>query len=222
MISSCINSGPIRLLMKPKSEHFLQHNYQNEAVMAQDFLKNFISQSYKGPYREHGKKKYVQEIQKIRDKKSATLEIHLEDLEEFFGEGGEKEKNFLKAIYYNTKRYIQIFQDVANQNMDEIKRKSPMTEEEEFDEALENCRMEYLNKNEKMDNKIEYDKIKKILTNQFSVVIVPGPNSKKTRTKMRDLKSAQIGSMVHIRAVVMRVTEVQPLIDVACYICENC
>ena len=33
----------------------------------------------------------------------------------------------------NTKRYLEIFRDVANNNFEDIKRTKPLTEEEEFD-----------------------------------------------------------------------------------------
>lgn len=38
------------------------HDYDKEAQFAKEFLKKFNSSGYKGPYRELGKKKYLQEI----------------------------------------------------------------------------------------------------------------------------------------------------------------
>lgn len=99
---------------------------------------------------------------------------------------------------------------MANNEFSEIKRKTPLTEEEEFDEVLDQYRLEFLNKTQKDDNKKEMDKIKNILMKKFDVVIVPGPNAKKMKSKMRELKASKIGSLVNIRAVVVRVSEVQP------------
>jgi len=42
------------------------------------------------------------------------------------------------------------------------------------------------------------------------VIIVPGPNAKKTKTSMRELRASKIGSSVNLRAIVVKVTEVQP------------
>ena len=46
--------------------------------------------------------------------------------------------------------------------------------------------------------------------------------SKRTVTPLRSLKANLIGSLVNVRAMVVRVSEVKPLIKVACYICESC
>jgi DNA replication licensing factor MCM7 len=54
------------------------------------------------------------------------------------------------------------------------------------------------------------------------VIILGGPNSKKRITKLRDLKADLIGSLVEVRATVVRVSEVKPLLSIACYVCEDC
>lgn len=41
-------------------------------------------------------------------------------------------------------------------------------------------------------------------------------------TSLRDLKSNLMGNLVEVRAMVTRISEVKPLIHVACYICEAC
>lgn len=46
--------------------------------------------------------------------------------------------------------------------------------------------------------------------------------AKKTLTPLRSLKASLIGSLVNVRAMVVRVTDVKPLIHVACYVCEAC
>jgi DNA replication licensing factor MCM7 len=54
------------------------------------------------------------------------------------------------------------------------------------------------------------------------VIILGGPNTKKRPTALRMLKSNLIGSLVEVRAIVVRVTDVKPLIHIACYVCESC
>lgn len=41
-------------------------------------------------------------------------------------------------------------------------------------------------------------------------------------TPLRSLKSNLIGHIVEVRAMVVRITEVKPLIAIACYVCETC
>ena len=42
------------------------------------------------------------------------------------------------------------------------------------------------------------------------------------RTKLRDLKSDMIGHLVNVKATVVKVTDQQPLLAMASYICESC
>ena len=198
------------------------HNFKDEEKIIEEFLRDFGSDSYKQLYNQHGKKKYLSEIQKIVDKKSDILEIHLEDLEDFFSNRGQKFKNFIKGIKTNNKRYLELFTKVSN-NLEGIERLTPFTEEEEFDNALKLCRLENINKQIKDETKdSSLEKIKKLLSKKFEVVIVPGPNGKKNRKRLRDLKANVIGHLINVRATVVKVSEVQPLMDLACYICENC
>lgn len=54
------------------------------------------------------------------------------------------------------------------------------------------------------------------------MIVLGGHSSKKRPTPLRELKSSLIGSLVEVRAMVVRVTEVKPLISIACYLCETC
>jgi DNA replication licensing factor MCM7 len=54
------------------------------------------------------------------------------------------------------------------------------------------------------------------------LIIVPGPNSKKNITPLREMKSKHLGSLVSINAIVVRTTDVKPFIKVASYACDVC
>lgn len=54
------------------------------------------------------------------------------------------------------------------------------------------------------------------------MIVLGGPNTKKKPIALRMLKSNLIGSLVDVRAIVVRVTDVKPLISIACYVCESC
>ena len=51
---------------------------------------------------------------------------------------------------------------------------------------------------------------------------MPGPNDKQKIVPLRQLKSDLIGSLVTVRGMVTKVTEVKPMITVACYLCDVC
>ena len=61
-----------------------------------------------------------------------------------------------------------------------------------------------------------------LLTRRFELFIVRGPNCKQDVTPLRQLKSDKIGHFVLVKGIVVRVTEMQPKIQVACYTCKQC
>lgn len=52
--------------------------------------------------------------------------------------------------------------------------------------------------------------------------IVYGPDSKMETLSIRQLKSQYIGSLVNCKAVVVRASDVKPLIIMATYTCDSC
>jgi DNA replicative helicase MCM subunit Mcm2 (Cdc46/Mcm family) len=78
-----------------------------------DFLLNYVDKNLKEEDRIHGKFKYIIELQKIANKKSKLLTIHCEDIDDFFS----KDNKIYKSIISNTKRYLKIFYDIAEEIM---------------------------------------------------------------------------------------------------------
>lgn len=60
------------------------------------------------------------------------------------------------------------------------------------------------------------------LERQYQVFIVYGPNAKKHIQKMREVKAQQIGSLVNVKGIVTRCSDVKPCIQVAVYACDVC
>ena len=56
----------------------------------------------------------------------------------------------------------------------------------------------------------------------FDVAIVYGPGSKVQAKAVGDLKADDIGSLVVVKAIVIRAGEVKPEISVATYACDVC
>lgn len=52
--------------------------------------------------------------------------------------------------------------------------------------------------------------------------IVDGPGAKKKIAPLRDLKADVIGGYVTVRGMVTKVSDVRPIVSVACYVCEVC
>ena len=64
--------------------------------------------------------------------------------------------------------------------------------------------------------------IPKELERTYQIVIIPGEMSKKQVLKMREIKAKQIGSLVTIRGIVVRASDVKPQMEVAVYVCDMC
>lgn len=75
-----------------------------------------------------------------------------------------------------------------------------------------------------MDNKNAQHKntIPPELERQFTVIITPGENSKPRIAKMREIRANAIGSLVTIKGIVTRASDVKPCMSVAVYTCEAC
>ncbi len=69
--------------------------------MLLNFLKNFADPRYQSSYSsKYGQRKYICEIQKMINKENPenVLEIHLDDLEDYFTSKGDKARKMLKGI----------------------------------------------------------------------------------------------------------------------------
>lgn len=147
-----------------------------------------------------------------------VLEILLEDLESFFR--GSEYSTFLSNIKRNTMRYVNLFSEAADQI--ELASENTHDQLDDFNNALDAFRMNTGEDASAIGGEQKDNKMIKLLKRKFQLVIVPGPNYKVNYTPLRLLKSSRIGGMVETKAMVVRVSEVKPLINVACYLCEIC
>ena len=60
------------------------------------------------------------------------------------------------------------------------------------------------------------------LERQYQVFIVHGMQAKKKIQRMRDVKAHQIGSLVNVKGIVTKCSDVKPCIQVAVYACDIC
>ena len=64
--------------------------------------------------------------------------------------------------------------------------------------------------------------IPKELERTYQVYIVPGELTKKSVWRMRDIKAQAIGSLVTVKGIVVRASDVKPQMQVAVYVCDVC
>ena len=192
------------------------YNYDVEREWLRKFIENFTDSELEDPI--FGAKKYMIEIQKVYDRVKKVVEVHLEDLEEFFSDA--QYRDFVERVKSNTKRYREMISEVTSE-MNNFTRRKAISEEEEFEEKL-NENQFFSEKSEKDSTKPgERPKVSSIYK-RVEAIIAPGPNGKQRIAKLRSLRAEDVGSLVQVRGTVVRVSEVKPRIEVACYVCETC
>lgn len=126
----------------------------------------------------------------------------------------------------NTKRAIRIIQDAIDKSMPSktIVSRSDDIELEPLDEVLLCQRMANLNNNNLNQDNNNFNKscIPPELLRRYEVIIVPSPHEKLKLTPLRAIQAKTIGSIVSLKAIVVRATDVKPYIKVACYACDIC
>jgi len=115
---------------------FDRPQYDTQRIWCHKFLTEFEAEG-QSVYQEYGKRKYLIALQKCYNGESDLLELHLEDIEDFFN--ADEYYSFLSSIKNNTKRYIQLFTEAADKI--NIAKEGPRNELEEFEEALTNFRL---------------------------------------------------------------------------------
>ena len=210
-----------------------QPHFEIEKTKLATFLKSYESLDI-GKDKIYGRHKYMIEIQKIANREIKTIEILTEDLESFFTKEGKEEDIILyNSILQNTKRYISLFSDVIEEIMPNPTKQIISEDNQEIDDIVNRQRLANINltnaasgngtiNTTRKTTPIFKNELPKDLRRKYNVIIVRGPGSKNITTPLRELQADQIGSLVNIKGIVVRTTDVKPFIRVACYICDIC
>lgn len=151
------------------------------------------------------------------------IEINTEDLESFFDK--EDDAFLLSSILHNTKRYLSLFyQAVDKIDLKPSKKLQPEDMIDNAEDIITSQRLQNIEAAKQTGKSFIESKqqLPKELTRNFDLVIVPGPGSKDNTKPMRSLRAEEIGSLVTVKGIVVRVTDVKPFLRVACYSCDIC
>ncbi|KAM3132906.1 hypothetical protein pb186bvf_015054 [Paramecium bursaria] len=190
---------------KPKRQ-FLRPPYQEQMNKALEFLQG---------YTEDGKHKYMDILQQIVDREVFRIDLLVEDLENFFTE----EEDFVDTIVKNVLSYTRLFTLAADQK---IKGLQPTIDfiDDDYDYQLLYQRQRNFELDQQPGN--PQRQLPPELIRRYQLFIVRGSQTKDQMLSIRNLKANQIGSLVTLRAIVVRTSEVRPQIIVACYSCDAC
>jgi len=153
-----------------------------------------------------GNKTYLNVLQDISNGKRTSLNVTVDDLQDFFpsGDEGEKSEGLIDGVLYNTKRYIDLMYEAAEKVKDET---TPAT----FSHLLLNSRTAAA---------MQQANVPVHLRVPFEIHLKSSPTAKVHSA--RQIRAAHVGCLVKLDGVVVKVTSVKPRLKVAAYRCTDC
>jgi len=179
----------------------------------------------------HGKLKYMIQLQRVANKEQSAIEIDMDDLKDFFDTI--RDQGFLGRIKQNTTRYIDLFSQCIDSSMpapsiriqeEDLTTNDIVMQQRRFNASQAHQQMVaqgIIRPGQDMNSGMK-NQIPPELERQYHVCILPGMNSKKDVVKMREIKANQVGSLVSVKGIVTRCSDVKPCIKVAVFACDAC
>ncbi|XP_062083590.1 DNA replication licensing factor MCM7 [Humulus lupulus] len=177
-------------------------DFDSDKTLAKEFLSNFADVN--------GEAKYMNILQEVANRKIRAVEIDLEDLFNY----KDLDEEFLRRVTENTRRYIGIFADAIDELMPEPTEGFPDDDHDilmtqRSDDGPEN-----------VDGSDPHQKMPPEIKRYYEVYIKA--SSKVKPFTIREVKASYIGQLVKISGIVIRCSDVKPLMQVAVYTCEEC
>ena len=170
------------------------NEYKADAAKIEEFLKTFKSAGDEEP-------KYRVALDQISIAKLDDLKIELDDVMDF-------DTGLANRIMHHTEFYLQLFYKMADEQV------SKYTDFASQLDAINTTRYMTM-KDTGAPNKFPPE-----LFRRYTLRFIPP--TKEPMMKMREVRAESIGSMVRLRGLVTRITQVKPLLHVAAYSCSQC
>jgi len=157
---------------------------------------------------------YASQITNIAHREQDSITIDLDQVAEY-------DEDLAEAIRSNTRRYVQLLEEVIDELIPTYKEREP---------AAKDILDIYINHSKLMEQEIRGDdaslnrpannKIPVELSRRYDVFIKA--RSENGATAIRDVKADLIGKLISIKGIVTRASEVKPMMRVATYTCDQC
>ncbi|KAF4383565.1 hypothetical protein F8388_014065 [Cannabis sativa] len=171
----------------------LSNNY-SDYVLCVCFRLSALAKEFLSNFADdNGEAKYMNILQEVANRKVRAVEIDLEDLFNY----KDLDEEFLRRVTENTRRYVGIFAEAIDELMPEPTEGFP----DDDHDILMTQRSD-----DGPDNVDVYIKA----------------SSKVKPFTIREVKASYIGQLVKISGIVIRCSDVKPLVQVAVYTCEEC
>ncbi|KAL1968521.1 hypothetical protein VTN77DRAFT_1731 [Rasamsonia byssochlamydoides] len=182
--------------------------------------------------RREPKHKYMQMLQEVADRERSHILIELDDLETFEKSlPDDANLKLVESIQKNTKRYIDVFSDAVDAVMPKE------TKEISFkDDVLDIIMSQREKRNETMAMAAEADMDASMppsmfppeLTRRYTLTFKPltpsGSSSDRSPKALavRQVRGEHLGSLITVRGIVTRVSDVKPAVKINAYTCDRC
>eukprot|EP01038_Epipyxis_sp_PR26KG_P009258 gene9258-12473_t len=165
--------------------------------------------------------KYLEELQAIANRQSKLLQIEMDDIQDFV-----QDDEFVRSVQTNTIRYVRYFEEVVQSIMPAPNVVLP--DHGDVFDVLQSqrtlARLRAVQVEDDADLMQTAHNAEEIaaenVISRYEIVILPLSSSKPR--KLREIKAQEIGSLVKIKGMVTRASDVKPQISVCTYTCEIC
>ncbi|KAK2144271.1 hypothetical protein LSH36_772g01022 [Paralvinella palmiformis] len=184
-------------------------DYSADKETIRTFLQEFYMDADDG-----GKEfKYGHQMSSIAHREKVDLNIDLDDVQEH-------DPDLCDAVMENARRYTKLFADVVQELLPNYKEKE-VVHKDTLDVYIEHRLMMEARLHQEDDaTRDPRNRYPPELLRRFEVHFKV-PNSTKLLA-VRDVKADNIGKLVAVKGIVVRSTEVKPMMQVATYTCDQC
>lgn len=189
-------------------------NITDEAAKCQNFLLNYVDSD-----NPDGGPKYGAMLQAIANRTSTSLNLDLDDVLAYEGD-----KTLVANIEGNTERYVKLFCAAADSLLPDPNIDLGPGDITDVWLAHRQNRMRQ-QREERIQQQGQAESgeggsLPSELTRRYQLHIIPRSAAKPQ--KLRSIKASCVGQLVKLQGIVTRVTDVQPMVQVASYICSVC
>lgn len=175
-------------------------------------IKNFLSEFCVTD--DEGSKtfKYAVQLTRLAHREQVGIIIDLDDLADY-------NESLAEAIQQNTRRYVQFFANVIQELLPTYKERDVVAKDS-LDVYIEHRMLMESRTRNQMEQRDIRNQFPPELMRRFEISFKSQTLSK--AVSVREIKAEHIGSLMTVRGIVTRCTEVKPMMVVATYTCDRC
>ncbi|KAL8291343.1 hypothetical protein RQP46_002321 [Phenoliferia psychrophenolica] len=179
--------------------------------MDQDADEEDADQNDDGAANRVGEAKYKDMLQRVKNRDQEHVVIDLDDLDSF-----DATKNLVPEIMRNAQRYIKLFSQAIDEELVDIQPDKDISDLADILDVIQFQRNEKNAQNEELGAAV----FPPNLLRRYNLYFRPLADDEPLA--VRQVKGAHLGKLITVRAIITRVSEVKPLLQVNAYTCDSC